>query len=235
MGTSVITSVSDHGTASDRGSFCIDDDTGNATSGRFSPIFPGSCPWVTSVGGTQMIQPTESPALAVTKNETAWRKAHSDLINSSGGGFSNVFPIPPCQVPNVAVYKDIEKNHLHKIRDRFSGTGRGFPDVAARADDFAVVSNGGWKYISGISGSNPVFASIITLINSERMHAGKGSVGFINPVLYSNPEVLNDIMTGSNEGCGVGQAFRATRGWDAVTGLGSPDYERWRRLFMSLP
>jgi tripeptidyl-peptidase-1 len=73
------------------------------------------------------------------------------------------------------------------------------------------------------------------LINSERMNAGKGPVGFINPTLYSNPDVLNDVVTGANQGCGVHEAFRATRGWDAVTGLGSPDYERMRRLFMSLP
>ena len=107
--------------------------------------------------------------------------------------------------------------------------------MAARADDYMIVTNGEWKPVSGTSASNPVFASIITLINSERMHTGKGPVGFINPVLYSNPDMLNDVVTGANQGCGVDQAFRATRGWDAVTGLGSPNYERMRCSFMSLP
>lgn len=235
MGTTVVVSVSDHGTASEGGSFCIDDRTGNATGGRFSPTFPSSCPWVTSVGGTQMLQPTNLQLPAATTNETAFRKVLSGQIASSGGGFSNVFLAPPYQVPNVAVYKDIEEDHLDKIQDRFSSTGRGYPDVAVRADDYMIVTNGGWKRVSGTSASNPVFASIITLINSERMHTGKGPVGFINPVLYSNPDMLNDVVTGANQGCGVDQAFRATRGWDAVTGLGSPDYERMRRLFMSLP
>lgn len=235
MGTTVVVSVSDHGTASGSGSFCIDDRTGNATDGRFSPLFPASCPWVTSVGGTQMLQPTDVQIPAATTNETTFRKVLSDKIASSGGGFSNVFLAPPYQVPNVAVYKDIEKDHLDEIQDRFNSTGRGFPDVAVRADDYWIVSNGKWKRVSGTSASNPVFASIITLINSERMHTGKGPVGFINPVLYSNPDMLNDIVTGANQGCGVDQAFRATRGWDALTGLGSPDYERMRQLFMSLP
>ena len=235
MGTTVVVSVSDHGTASGRGSFCIDDRTGNATGGRFSPTFPSSCPWVTSVGGTQMLQPTDLRIPAATTNETAFRKVLAGQILSSGGGFSNVFLAPPYQVPNVALYKDIEKDHLDEIQDRFNSTGRGYPDVAVRADDYIIVSNGKWKPVSGTSASNPAFASIITLINSERMHTGKGPVGFINPVLYSNPDMLNDLVTGANQGCGVDQAFRATRGWDAVTGLGSPDYERIRQLFMSLP
>ena len=235
MGTTVVVSVSDHGTASGGGSFCIDDRTGNATGRRFSPLFPSSCPWVTSVGGTQMLQPTDRQIPAAITEETAFRKVQSKQIISSGGGFSNVFHAPPYQVPNVALYKDIEKDHLDEIQDRFNSTGRGFPDVAVRADDYIIVSNGKWKPVSGTSASNPVFASIITLINSERMHTGKGPVGFINPVLYSNPDMLNDVVTGANQGCGVDRAFRATHGWDAVTGLGSPDYERMRQLFMSLP
>ncbi|KAJ4372067.1 hypothetical protein N0V83_003840 [Neocucurbitaria cava] len=235
MGTTVVVSVSDHGTASGGGAFCIDDIEGNGTGGRFSPTFPSSCPWVTSVGGTQMLQPTNLQIPTATTNETAFRKFVSNQTASSGGGFSNVFLAPPYQIPNVAVYKDIERSHLDRIQDRFSSTGRGYPDVAARADDYWIVTNGTWKTVSGTSASNPVFASIITLINSERMHAGKGPVGFINPVLYSNPDMLNDIVTGANQGCGIDPAFRATHGWDAVTGLGSPDYERMRRLFMSLP
>ena len=235
MGTTVVASVSDDGTASDRGSFCIDDETGNATSGRFSPLFPASCPWVTAVGGTQMLPPNDPRIPGATTNETVWRKSLFGHISSSGGGFSNVFLAPPYQVPNVAVYKEVEKEHLDDIRDRFNSTGRGYPDVALRADNYLIVSNGNWSFVSGTSASNPVFASIITLINSERMHAGKGPLGFINPILYGNPDILNDIVTGANQGCGIDQAFRATRGWDAVTGLGSPDYERMRQFFMGLP
>ena len=233
MGTTTVVSVSDHGTASGSGAFCIDDRTGNATGGKFSPTFPSSCPWVTSVGGTQMLPQQQQPT--TPNEETAYRKQIGKQLSTSGGGFSNVFPIPPYQAPNLAQYKDSEKDHLDTIQDRFSSTGRGYPDVAARADDYIIVSNGEWKPISGTSASNPVFASIITLINSERMHAGKGPVGFINPVLYGNPDVLNDVVTGANRGCGVDPAFRAARGWDAVTGLGSPDYERLRGVFMGLP
>ena len=238
MGTTVLAGTGDHGTASytENGLLCLDDTSGNATNGRFSPLFPASCPWVTSVGGTQMPKSIDLRMSAATTNETTFRLTYSDGQKlSSGGGFSNVFTAPPYQIPNVALYKELEKDHLDSIQDRFNSIGRGYPDVAARADDYSMVLHGKWRQISGTSASTPVFASIITLINSERMHAGKGSVGFINPVLYGNSDVLNDIVTGANRGCGVDPAFRAARGWDAVTGLGSPDYERLRSLFMSLP
>jgi len=79
-----------------------------------------------------------------------------------------------------------------------------------------------------------VFGAIITLINEARLDLGKGPVGFINPALYSHPYVLNDITSGGNRGCGT-PGFTATRGWDPVTGLGTPNFPRMLALFLSLP
>jgi tripeptidyl-peptidase-1 len=73
---------------------------------------------------------------------------------------------------------------------------------------------------------------MIAMINNERMLKGKSPVGFINPVLYRHPEVFTDVEIGENVGCQHG--FRAISGWDAATGLGSPDYKRLLNLFMSL-
>ena len=109
MGTTTVVSVSDHGTASGSGAFCIDDRTGNATGGKFSPTFPSSCPWVTSVGGTQML-PQQQQQPTTPNEETAFRKQIGKQLSTSGGGFSNVFPIPPYQAPNLAQYKDSEKD-----------------------------------------------------------------------------------------------------------------------------
>lgn len=80
----------------------------------------------------------------------------------------------------------------------------------------------------------PIFASIVSRINEERMAAGKGPVGFINPVLYKNPHVLNDIKNGSNPNCGT-KGFESVPGWDPVTGLGTPNYPKMLELFRSLP
>lgn len=69
--------------------------------------------------------------------------------------------------------------------------------------------------IGGTSASAPAFASILTRINEERIAAGKGTVGFVNPTLYANPTVLHDITTGSNPGCNT-NGFSAASGWDPV-------------------
>lgn len=56
-----------------------------------------------------------------------------------------------------------------------------------------------------------MFASIVNRINEERLARAKSPVGFISPVLYAHPEVLNDIKNGSNPGCN-------TNGFSAVEG-----------------
>lgn len=71
----------------------------------------------------------------------------------------------------------------------------------------------------GREASAPTVGSIINLINEKRIQAGKGPVGFINPVLYANPQILNDVTNGNNPGCGT-TGFEAVVGWDPVTGLG---------------
>lgn len=51
-----------------------------------------------------------------------------------------------------------------------------------------------------------------------RINAAAGtSAGWINPKLYRHPDALRDITKGSNG------TFAAAAGWDACTGLGSPD------------
>ena len=57
----------------------------------------------------------------------------------------------------------------------------------------------------------PIFASIINRIVEERLAHGKGPLGFLNNALYQNPSMFNDIVSGSNPGCG-------TDGFSASTG-----------------
>ena len=221
MGITHIVNTSDHGTLTGIGIGCVDDRTGesNATTGKFSPNFPSSCPRVTTVSGTQLLPPPNTLAAADDRivgnltTETTFRKVSSaGQVYSSGGGLSNVFPVPSYQVSKVARYKSKEQEHLAKLEKRFSNTGRGYPDVAALANSYMVVVNGTWRTTSGTSASTLAFASIVTFINSERLHLGKNPDGFINPALYNSPEVLNDVSTSANQGCGVDEAFRATTG-----------------------
>ena len=81
-----------------------------------------------------------------------------------------------------------------------------------------------------------MFADILSLlqINIERTKVGKGPVGFVQPILYAHPEVLNDIANGSNPNRGS-EGFQAVEGWDPVTGLGTPNFPKMKELFLSLP
>jgi subtilase family serine protease len=61
------------------------------------------------------------------------------------------------------------------------------------------------------------------------MNGGK-QLGYINPALYaiaSNPAKyaadFYDVMTGRNAGVGTFPGYPATKGWDPVTGLGTPN------------
>jgi tripeptidyl-peptidase-1 len=88
-----------------------------------------------------------------------------------------------------------------------------------------------------------VVAGIIGLLNDARLRAGKPTMGFLNPFLYSlKPGTLIDVTAGAATGCnginsqsgepleGAGiipyATWNATKGWDPVTGLGLPDFQK---------
>ncbi|UKZ89671.1 uncharacterized protein TrAFT101_004713 [Trichoderma asperellum] len=255
MGVTVVASSGDYGPASGYSpGTCINNTTGvsNATTGEFSPQWPAACPWITSVGGTQRLTQSTGGNGSVTgttnvirntqtaDEETAFNVVLPGVQSTSGGGFSNVFPVPAYQHKAISTYFDRrhEGAHLASLQENgflnLTRAGRGFPDVSALASTYLVYVEGVLETVYGTSASAPVFASIITLINNERLNAGKAPVGFINPVLYAHPDALNDIKTGVSLGCGANPAFRATEGWDAVTGLGSPDFARLKDVFMNI-
>src|SRR4029077_16800912 len=93
---------------------------------------------------------------------------------------------------------------------------RGVPDVSADADPptgDVVRVDGTEGVFGGTSAVAPLWAGLIARIN-----AAKGAqAGLINPQLYASPANLHDITEGKNGD------FSAASGWDACTGLGSPD------------
>ncbi|KAE9372810.1 tripeptidyl peptidase-like protein [Stipitochalara longipes BDJ] len=226
QGVSILYSSGDFGVAGNSGQ-CINPVTGaynNGSSGIFNPSFPGTCPYVTSVGATQVLNGS-----TVRSPESA-----SERVIFSGGGFSNVFPMPSYQKSAVATYF---ANHAPPYgADRFnnSQTVRGYPDVSANGVNYVVAVDGQFSLAFGTSASCPTFASLVNMINAQRINAKKSPVGFLNPTLYANPQVLNDITVGGNQGCGT-QGFTSVEGWDPVTGLGTPNYPAMLNLFMGLP
>lgn len=189
---------------------------------RYSPSFPSTCPYITSVGGTTLIGNTTSSG----------ERAVSSF--GSGGGFSNVFGLPSWQSDAVGGFMDAYAPSYGPNVYNDTGVARGFPDVAAIGLNVATVFNGTTYGVGGTSASAPIFAGIVTLLNEARIAAGKGPIGFLNPTLYANPGAFHDITVGSNPGCGSG-GFNATPGWDPVTGLGTPDYQKLKEVFLALP
>lgn len=232
MGISVLYSSGDYGVSGNSGE-CIDGAGPDAPyqdqtlGGRFNPSFPGTCPYITSVGATQV-----KPGVNILTTPTEPEQACETVIYS-GGGFSNVFPMPSYQSTAVKSYF---KNHLPPYTSaqyNNSQTTRGFPDISANGANYVVAIDGTWSLVYGTSASSPTLGSIITLINEARYNIGKGSVGFLNPVAYAHPEVFNDITTGGNQGCAT-PGFSAVSGWDPVTGLGTPNFPKMLPLFLAL-
>ena len=87
--------------------------------------------------------------------------------------------------------------------------------------------------IGGTSASAPTFAGIVSLLNSARLSKGLRPLGFLNPLVYAiealDPGAFNDITTGNNPGCGT-PGFNATRGWDPVTGVGTPNFGKLKDI-----
>ncbi|KAL2062257.1 hypothetical protein VTL71DRAFT_6523 [Oculimacula yallundae] len=229
QGMSILFASADYGVAGWQG--CLDPAT---TGTLFSPAFPASCPYVTSVGATQI--PVGSSVLDPNIEVAI------DFPIVSSGGFSNQFPMPRYQEQAVLDWFKKHPTGYGKGIFNDSMKARGGPDVAALGRNFIIgvgknlpyVPEDTYHLVGGTSASAPVFGSVLTLINEARLNAGKTPVGFVNPVLYGHPEIMNDITKGSNPGCGTG-GFNATTGWDPVTGLGSPNFQKMLKLYMSLP
>jgi tripeptidyl-peptidase I len=231
-GVSVLYSSGDYGVAGNGGECCaLPGCAGGGytdnSEGSFNPSFPSTCPYVTSVGATQV---KHDYSVTATSPEAA-----CETVILSGGGFSNVFPAPDYQANALSFY------YQHHTPDKYnatvynnSQTTRGYPDVSANGANYVIAVDGTLGLVYGTSASSPVFGSVVTLLNNARLAAGKGPIGFLNPTLYEFPGAFNDITLGDNKGCGT-QGFRAVKGWDPLTGLGTPNYPKLLEVFLDLP
>ena len=161
--------------------------------------FPASSPHVIACGGTSV-----KVSGTTLSSETVWNDGTSG--GATGGGISDVFALPSWQsAANVPPSANPGKH-----------VGRGVPDVAGDADPntgYNVVVDGAQAVYGGTSAVAPLWAGLIARLNEGRATP----LGFANPALYAQPTALRDITSGSNG------AYHAKKGWDACTGLGSPN------------
>lgn len=117
--------------------------------------------------------------------------------DATGGGYSGHFSRPDYQPASV-------------------GSQRGIPDVTGNADPvtgYQVNVDGQDMVIGGTSAVAPLYAGLAALLSTN---AGK-HLGPFNTLAYGAPTAFRDVTVGNNG------KYRAGPGWDATSGLGSPN------------
>jgi tripeptidyl-peptidase-1 len=173
QGHSILFASGDYGVAS------FPEDIGTAgtsgclgTAGQiFNPQYPSGCPYVTSVGGSQL----QANGTVYDPETVMQDNLGGSAVNfSSSGGFSNYFPRPTYQDGHVETYfhrahltypyyseLNVDTNTTTGIYNRI---GRGYPDVSANGAHFPSYLNGTLYHFYGSSLASPLFASVLTLV-----------------------------------------------------------------------
>jgi kumamolisin len=179
----------------------------SSTWSRRNEAWPADDANVVSVGGTDL---TTASAGGAWKSETAW--------SDSGGGISPDRIAIPAWQKLAGVINSSNKG---------STTYRNGPDVSANAnftfyvcaDQTTCTAN---EY-GGTSFATPMWAGYIALVNQQLVADGYKTIGFINPYLYSfgvsssYATDFHDITSGKSG------SYSAVKGYDLVTGWGSPN------------
>ncbi|PKR52931.1 S53 family peptidase [Thalassospira marina] len=183
-----------------------------ANNGGSAPTtnFPACIPEILGCGGTQI----------ETKNnriisEVVWDNLAFSWGGASGGGISSSFAVPTYQ------------QNLPLPQSPNGKPGRGVPDVSANADPltgYKYYRNGKWSFVGGTSAVVPLWAGLVA-----RLNQGLGEpVGNINSELYKCAATgvgFSNIIEGNNG------YYHAGPGWNACTGLGSPEGEKLYAYF----
>ena len=218
LGITVCVAAGDNGAA---------DEGPNEWDGEAHVDFPSASPFALSCGGTRLI--TANGAIVA---ESVWNQNQADVpvdsFGSSGGGVSGAFPLPAYQ----------QKANVPLSLNPQGSQGRGVPDVAGAGDPatgYTILVDGQQEQVGGTSAVAPLWAGLIARIN-QTLNA---RVGFVNPQLYAlaaNSGAFRDITVGNNRVSyqsfnNVG--YDAGSGWDACSGLGSPNGTKLASLLHS--
>lgn len=202
--------------------------------------FPASSPYVTAVGATMLKDPkfalkspprpcsSQGKRFACASGGTEVAVSVKQAGFTSGGGFSTYAEMPSYQKAAVASY--LSSGTALPPSSYFKRGNRAYPDVSAMGNNFLIYA-GGWSTVGGTSASAPTFAGVAAYLNDLSYQKKGRPLGFLNPLLYqmheAAPETFTDVTTGDNRctenGCFAScKGYEAAKGWDPVTGLGTP-------------
>jgi subtilase family serine protease len=187
--------------------FVASGDDSTWTKNGDSEAWPADDANIVSVGGTDLIT---ASAAGAWKSERAW-------IYSGGGPSPDKVAIPAWQ----------QLAGVINSSNKGSTTLRNGPDVSANAnftfytcaDQQACLAN---EY-GGTSFAAPMWAGYLALVNEQLANDGFSTLGFINPYLYAfgisskYDTDFHDITSGKSG------KYSAVKGFDLVTGWGSPN------------
>ena len=209
--------------------------------------WPASDPLVTAVGGTYLCTDATTGTSVDSTSPPGNCQANPGTREvgwvDSGGGYSTLFSRPGFQnqLPTGSTFVGSSVGAPGPNTNM-----RGVPDIAYQASartgvlvymtEPATTSSGtgcggtnpcdsGWFVVGGTSCGSPQWAGLMALADQV---AGR-DLGYINPALYklaNNPAQyandFNDVTVGNNQTSTI-PGYSASTGWDAVTGLGSPN------------
>jgi len=198
-GITVCAAAGDHGTA---------DLDAMDWDGKIHVDHPAVDPMVLACGGTQIdgnnqdvVWNDGTPFDSNTDGGGGW---------ATGGGVSEVFPVPSYQ-GNASIPVSIDNGK----------PGRGIPDIAMSATNYFTRVDSLEGASGGTSAVAPLMSALVALLNQAK---GK-STGFLHPFLYGNVAkgIVHDVTKGTNAITGTVAGYKAGPGWDACSGLGTPD------------
>ena len=209
--------------------------------------WPASDPLVTAVGGTRLCMDATTGLMVDNTSPPGVCQSNPDIRERawppSGGGYSTLFSRPAFQMtlPAGSSYTGSSVGAPGPNSNM-----RGVPDVAFQASSGtgplvymtepgtktsgtgcggANPCSAGWYVVGGTSCSAPQWAGLIAIADQI---AGR-DLGYINPALYeiaADPTKYAadffDVTIGNNQTTSI-PGYSASKGWDAVTGLGTPN------------
>ena len=242
MGVTLVVSSGDAGAP---GRTCESCDGSDA----LSPDFPGSSPYVVSVGATYVLdsntcQDWTTPLcnqFGCANGTTTKVVSYNDTGWTSGSGFSVYSTARPdwqdgvvSEYLNSGVYLPVNSSSWNR-------DGRGYPDVVAIGHNCAVYNADGTNKFVGVDGTScsaPLVAAMFTLMNDHQVANGRPKLGYVNPLLYmlasGDSSPFSRPMGGGTycteyTCCSQEYGFQSPPNetvWDPVTGLGELNVQK---------
>jgi tripeptidyl-peptidase I len=220
-----------------------------------NPVFPGSSPYVVSVGATFVV--------SNGKNTTDWNTqlckdygcttgTENKVINynytgwTSGSGFGiyKTEPVQKWQKDFVAEY--LSSGVKLPSTKTWNSGGRGYPDLTANGHNCAVYMGGSFMDVDGTSCSTPVVASMLALLNDHQTTNKRPKLGLVNPLLYKmktdNAAMFKHPLGGNSHCteetcCSEDFGFQTPpkeTNWNPLSGLGQPNLKEMVKYLDSM-